>query len=108
MAACQANFTYYTDNGNDAESPNKMTPKQQYDAAQAAKRRARMTEDEAYEAHKRRDQLADEATVVVLEGVKAFFEGRATLQISPPSASALGNPPTSVRFIMDDQREVTK
>lgn len=50
-----------------------------------------MAEDTAYAARMRKEAAADEAFVVILEGLKAFFDGRATLHVG-------GNP---VRFVKD-------
>lgn len=42
-----------------------------------------MAEDQAWEARKRRDQVADECAIVFLDGLRAFFSGAATLHVGP-------------------------
>jgi hypothetical protein len=74
-----------------------MTPKQHYDAARQAKRIRQMAEDERWTARERREKIADEAITTMREGMKAFFEGRATLQLGPIQPG-IGQ---SVRFVKD-------
>lgn len=56
-----------------------------------------MAEDTAYAARMKREAAADECITAVLDGVKAFFQGRATLHIGPMQPG-IGQP---VRFIKD-------
>ena len=76
-----------------------MTPKEEYDQAQRAKRSRQMAQDEAWEARRKRDQAADECITVLLDGIKAFFEGHATLHLGPMQPG-MGQ---SVRFIPKDR-----
>lgn len=56
-----------------------------------------MAEETAYAAHQRKQAAADDCLTVLLDGIKAFFDGRATLHISPPTPG-MGQ---GIRFIKD-------
>lgn len=56
-----------------------------------------MAEENAYEARMRREAIADDALTAMLTGLKAFFEGRATLHIGQMEPG-VGQP---VRFKLD-------
>lgn len=58
-----------------------MTPKQQYEARRAPIKDQRMAEETSYAAHQRKQAAADECLTTLLDGVKAFFEGKASIDI---------------------------
>jgi len=81
-----------------------MTPKEEYEQRKRARKAKKMAEDHAREARQKREQIADEAITSMLLGLRAFFEGRATLQLGPVMPG-LGQ---SVRFYVDQpQRHVS-
>lgn len=60
-----------------------MTPKQQYDAKKQFKKEQAMARDEDYDARQKKEQVADECVTIVLESITAFFNGKATIKITP-------------------------
>lgn len=74
-----------------------MTPKQLYEARKAAKMDRKVAEEQAYEARKRREAIVDDAIMTMLDGIKSFFEGHATLHIS----SHMPGVGTNIRFFKD-------
>lgn len=60
-----------------------------------------MTEDERWEATQRKEKIADEAITAMLEGMKAFFDGRASLLLGPMQP-AVGQ---TIRFVKDPTPE---
>lgn len=77
-----------------------MTPKEQYEAKRKIVKGRQMASDDAYTARVKRETAADEFMTSLMESVKAFFEGRATLHISPMQPG-VGQ---GVRFIKDPPR----
>lgn len=74
-----------------------MTPKEAYEARRQPIRDQRMAEETAYAARQRREAAADECFTVVLDGLRAFFEGRATIHLTP-NMQGMGQ---GIRFIKD-------
>jgi len=74
-----------------------MTPKEAYEAKRQPIRDQRMAEETAYAARMRRDAAADECITVMIDGIKAFFQGQATLHISSMNPG-MGQ---SIRFLKD-------
>lgn len=58
-----------------------------------------MADETAYSARMRKEAAADECVTVMLEGVRAFFSGKATLHIEPMKPG-VGQ---AVRFIRDPE-----
>lgn len=56
-----------------------------------------MAEETAYAAHQRKQAAADDCLTVLLDGIRAFFDGKASLHIS---ATLPGNG-TAIRFYKD-------
>lgn len=56
-----------------------------------------MAEDTAYAARMKKEAAAEECFTVMLDGIKAFFDGRATLHIDSMKPG-IGQ---SVRFVKD-------
>jgi hypothetical protein len=74
-----------------------MTPKEEYEARRAPIKDQRMAEETAYAARMRKDAAADECLVVLLDGIKAFFEGRASISLSQSMGAGMGGG-TLIRF----------
>lgn len=56
-----------------------------------------MAQQDEWERKKQREQLADEAITVMLDGLRAFFQGKATLHIGTMQPG-FGQP---IRFVKD-------
>lgn len=80
-----------------------MTPKEAYEARRQPIRNERMAEDTAYAARMKKEAAAEECLTVMLDGIGAFFNGRATLHISPTVGASTMNNGYSVRFVRDPQ-----
>ena len=81
-----------------------MTPKEEYDLRQRHKKERQMAEDDEWTARKRKEQAAEECFTVMLDGLRAFFEGKATLHVAPTIGAAGPSQGHAVRFIKDQQR----
>lgn len=60
-----------------------------------------MAEETAYAARVRKEAAADECFIVMLDSLRAFFEGKATLHVSPTIGSAYPTTGHAVRFVKD-------
>lgn len=76
-----------------------MTPKQKYEARRQPIKDQRMAEETAHATHLRKQAAADECLTVLLDGVKSFFEGRASLRIGQNG---------DVRFVRDTPTRVNQ
>lgn len=74
-----------------------MTPKEQYEERKRIRKARQMAQQDEWERKKQREQLADEAITVMLDGLRAFFSGKATLHIGPMQPG-MGQP---IRFYKD-------
>lgn len=74
-----------------------MTPKEEYEARRQPIRDQRMAEETAYAARMKREAAADAAITAMLEGMRAFFEGRATIHFTP-NMQGMGH---GIRFLKD-------
>lgn len=74
-----------------------MTPKEEYEARRKQVKERQMAQQTAYEDRIKREQDADEFIQSLMQSVRAFFDGHATLHIGPMQPG-IGQ---AVRFIKD-------
>lgn len=63
-----------------------------------------MAEETAYAARMKKEAAAEECFTVMLDGLRAFFEGKATLHVATTIGAAGSSQGHSVRFIKDQAR----